>query len=67
MIPIPLPKRARTLELRHAPFHNLYCCDLPSFWRLLYTIIRDGPTRIVYVLEIVDHPEYSRWFPGRGR
>ena len=67
VIPLPLSKKGRPLETRHAPLHNLYCCDLPAFWRFLYTIIRDGPRRIVYVLEIVDHPTYDRWFPERGR
>lgn len=67
VIPLPLSKRARAIERRHAPLQNLYCCDLPSYWRLLYTIVRDGPIRIVYILEIVDHPTYDRWFKGRGR
>lgn len=66
VIPFPLHKKARPLEDGHSPLHNLYCCDLPSFWRLLYTIIKDGTIRIVYVLEIVDHRAYSKWFPGRG-
>jgi hypothetical protein len=46
---------------------NLYVVDLPSFWRLLYTITRDGATRYIVVVEIVDHESYNRWFPGRGR
>jgi len=46
---------------------NLYIEDLPSFWRLLYTIVRDGGSRYVVIVEIVDHRAYSRWFPGRKR
>lgn len=46
---------------------NLYAEDLPSFWRLLYTIVRDRGERYIVVVEIVDHETYSRWFPGRGR
>lgn len=46
---------------------NLYVVDLPSFWRLLYTITRDGATRYIAVVEIVDHETYNRWFSGRGR
>lgn len=42
---------------------NLYMGDLPSFWRLLYTIARDGITRYVIILEIVDHDDYNKWFP----
>lgn len=46
---------------------NLYVEDLPGFWRLLYTVVREGNERCIVVLRIVDHPTYSRWFPGKGR
>ncbi len=46
---------------------NLYVEDLPSFWRLLYTIVRDGGNRFIVIVEIVDHRAYGRWFPGRKR
>src|SRR5438552_967619 len=46
---------------------NLYVEDLPGFWRLLYTIVRLGHERHVVVVEIVDHAQYDKWFPGRGR
>ena len=46
---------------------NLFVEDLPSFWRLLYTIVRDRGERYVVVVEIVDHRAYSARFPGRGR
>ena len=46
---------------------NLFVEDLPSFWRLLYTIVRDRGERFIVVVEIVDHKTYDRWFPGRGR
>lgn len=46
---------------------NLFVEDLPSFWRLLYTIVRDRGERYIVVVEIVDHSAYSRWFPGTGR
>lgn len=45
---------------------NLFVADLPSFWRLLYTIVRDRGERYIVVVEIVDHRTYTRWFPGRG-
>lgn len=45
---------------------NLYVEDLPSFWRLLYTIVRDRGERYIVVIEIADHEAYSKWFPGRG-
>lgn len=44
---------------------NLYVEDLPSFWRLLYTVARDRGDRYVVVVHIVDHTGYSKWFPGR--
>jgi len=56
----------RALRDRHG-LENLYVEDVPSFWRLLYTIVRDRGERYVVILEIVDHGAYSRWFPGRGR
>ncbi len=46
---------------------NMYVEDLPSFWRLLYTVVRDRGERYVVLIEIVDHATYSKWFPGRGR
>ena len=52
--------------LRKYNLDNLYVEDLPSFWRLLYTVARDRGERFVVVIEIVDHDAYSKWFPGRG-
>lgn len=46
---------------------NLYVEDLPSFWRLLYTVVRDRGERYVVVVEIADHATYDAWFRGRGR
>jgi hypothetical protein len=46
---------------------NLFVEDLPSFWRLLYTVVHEGSERHVVVLEIVDRRAYDRWFPGNGR
>jgi len=40
---------------------NLYCVDLAAFHRGFYTIAN----RTVILLDIVDHPAYDRWFPGR--
>jgi hypothetical protein len=46
---------------------NLFVEDLPSFWRLLCSIVHEGSDRTIVILEIVDHRRYDRWFPGRGR
>jgi len=45
---------------------NLFVEDLPSFWRLLYAIVRDRGERYIVVVEIADHEAYDRWFRGRG-
>lgn len=54
------------LRERHG-LENLYVEDLPAFWRLLYTIVRREGQRVVVVVEIVDHRNYDKWFPGKGR
>jgi len=41
---------------------NMYVEDLPSFWRLLYSVGRRRDERYVTVVAIVDHRTYSRWF-----
>ncbi|MFH1506644.1 MAG: hypothetical protein ABIE94_06710 [archaeon] len=43
---------------------NLYRVELPSFWRMLYTI-REGGTEIeiiAFVIDIVDHEKYNKRF-----
>jgi len=40
---------------------NLYCINLADFHRCFYTIVN----RSVILLDIVDHPTYDKWFPGR--
>jgi hypothetical protein len=56
----------QSLKLKYG-FENLFVEDLPSFWRLLYTVVRQGGKRVVVVVEIVDHRAYDKWFPGRRR
>jgi len=56
----------RTLRDRYG-LENLFVEDLPSFWRLLYTVVRDRGERYIVVVEIVDHKMYDRLFSGRGR
>lgn len=46
---------------------NLYVEDLPDFWRMLYTVVKSEGRRVIVILEIVNHKDYSRWFPGRRR
>jgi hypothetical protein len=56
----------KVLRDRHG-LENLFVEDLPSFWRLLYSIVRDRGERYIVVVEIVDHRTYDGWFRGRGR
>lgn len=56
----------RVLKDRYG-LENLYVEDLPSFWRLLYTIVRDRGERYIVVIEIAGHATYNGWFPGSHR
>lgn len=56
----------KALKAKHG-LENLYKVRLPSSWRLLYTITRDGSTRFIVVVEIWDHPTYNKWFSGKRR
>jgi hypothetical protein len=56
----------RILQAKHG-LENLYVEDLPGFWRLLYTIVVRDRRRVIVIVEIVSHRDYSKWFPGRGR
>jgi hypothetical protein len=56
----------KALKGKHG-VENLFVEDFPSFWRLLYTIVRDRGARYIVVVEIVDHGTYDRWFRSRGR
>ena len=56
----------KVLKDRHG-LENLFVEDLPSFWRLLYTIVRDRGERYIVIVEIVDHRTYDGWFRGHKR
>ena len=58
-----IPKSLRAVF----PLDNLYVEDLPNFWRFLYTVARDGGERYIVVIRIVDHEQYSVWFPSRRK
>ena len=49
--------------VEHYGVSNLYCIDLAFFHRAFYTI--EG--KDVIFLDLADHEQYSRWFPGRRR
>jgi len=54
----------KSLREKHG-ITNLDVEDLPDFWRMLYTVVKQSGTRTIVVVEIVNHKTYSRWFPGR--
>lgn len=67
LVPLPLPASARSLETRHGQIDKLRCIDLPDGWRMLYSFYHVDQERYVVILEIVDHSQYSKWFPGRRK
>lgn len=67
LIPLPLPRAPRPLEVRHGAIEKLRCIDLPDGWRMLYSFYHLDRERYVVILEIVGHDQYSKWFPGRRR
>ncbi|HEV8359716.1 MAG TPA: hypothetical protein VGR28_04590 [Candidatus Thermoplasmatota archaeon] len=42
---------------------NLYCLDLADWWRCFYTIVG----RDVVFVDVVDHKQYDKWFPNKGK
>ena len=42
---------------------NLFRVELPSFWRMLYTLTAEGEIEIIaFVLDIIDHKTYDKKF-----
>ena len=41
---------------------NLWKCDLPNAWRLVYTIVGDEVRIVSVILEWMSHKEYERRF-----
>lgn len=47
---------------------NLFRVELPTFWRMLYTLTDNEEVEIIaFVLDIIDHPTYDKKFGYRGR
>jgi len=41
----------------------LFKIRLPNFWRMIYTITKDGNIEIIiFILDIVDHKKYNKLF-----
>ncbi|MEK6926838.1 MAG: hypothetical protein AABX11_00245 [Nanoarchaeota archaeon] len=46
---------------------NLFRVELPAFWRMLYTLTNNNEIEIIiFILEILSHPEYDNQFGYRG-
>ena len=48
---------------------NLFRVELPSFWRMLYTLT-DGESKIeiiAFILDLINHPTYDKKFGYRKR
>lgn len=47
---------------------NLFVVDLPTFWRMIYTLTNEGEIEIVaFVLDIFDHDNYNKKFGYRKK
>ena len=60
---IQIPKRLFPKEyVQKYSINNLWKYDLPSAWRLIYTIESDEVTIVSIILEWFDHREYEKRF-----
>ena len=47
---------------------NLFRVELPAFWRMFYTLTNNDEIEIIaFVLDIINHPTYSKKFGYKGR
>jgi len=58
----PIPKRLIPKSLIKENIQNLYRVELSNFWRMLYTIEGTQVEILVFVLKIMDHKEYDKFF-----
>ena len=66
----PIPKRLIPKEyIKKYGITNLFRVELPSFWRMLYTLTEGGTKVEVvsFVLDILNHPAYSKKFGYKKR
>lgn len=61
---IPLKKYRIPKGLKLKRIDNLWKYDLPSGWRLLYSLGKEGITIIALVLEWCDHGSYQKRYSG---
>jgi|TARA_B100001971_G_C18157485_1_gene519410 Txe/YoeB family toxin of Txe-Axe toxin-antitoxin module len=60
---IQIPKRLiPKIYIKKYSIDNLWKYDLPSSWRLIYSVTNDSVEVISIILEWMDHKEYDRRF-----
>jgi hypothetical protein len=47
---------------------NLFHVELPTFWRMIYTLTQDGSNIevVAFILDIFDHKDYNKKFNYKG-
>jgi len=62
----PISKSLIPRQYLDSGINNLWRVELPSFWRLLYTIRGDKLEIVTFVLEWIDHKRYDKLFGYRS-
>ena len=58
----PIPKRLIPKSFIQGEIKNIYRVELSNYWRMLYTIEGTQIEILVFVLKIMDHKEYDKFF-----
>lgn len=58
----PISKRLIPKKYLEMGINNLWRIELPSFWRMLYTIRGDKLEVVAFILEWMDHRKYDKLF-----
>jgi len=63
----PIRKELIPKSFKNEGIRNLYRAELSNYWRMLYTIEGTRVEIFLFVLNIVDHPEYNKLFRYRKK
>ena len=63
----PIKKELIPKKMSDYGIKNLYIVELPSFWRMVYTIEGTQIEILVFILTIQDHKEYNKLFGYKAR